>query len=82
LIQRLILKYSSKFGTSEDVISIIEKTVGRHLDGKSQVSPSLFDEIEREIDHQISKLDLSFTDKKEAYTPKLRALKGLKQPTL
>ena len=39
LIQRLILKYSSKFGTSDEVVTIIEKTVGRNLDGKSQVNP-------------------------------------------
>jgi hypothetical protein len=50
LIQRLILKYSAKFGTSDEVVSIIEKTVGRNLEGKSQVSPQLFDEIERDIE--------------------------------
>ena len=75
LIQRLILKYSSKFGTSDEVVTIIEKTVGRNLDGKSQVNPQLFDDIEREIDSQIQKLDSTF-----AYTPKLRAMKGVKQP--
>ena len=82
LIQRLILKYSAKFGTSETVVNIIEKTVGRHMDGKSQVSPALFDEIERDIESQISRLDSSFYEKIEIYTPKLRALKGIKQPTL
>ena len=82
LIQRLILKYSAKFGTSEEVIGIIEKTVGRCLEGRSQVSPQLFDEIERDIDFQVQKLDNSFNEKKDIYTPKLRALKGVKHPML
>ena len=59
------------------MVSIIEKTVGKNLDGKSQVSPQLFDEIERDIESQIQKIDSTFN-----YSPKLRAMKNAKQPTL
>lgn len=80
----MILKYSSKFGTSDDVLAVIERAVHRNLDEKANINPQLFDDIEHEIVETLKGYGdtspISF--KSSLYTPKLRALKGIKQPSV
>ncbi len=49
LVQRLILKYSAQFGTSGEVLAVIQNTVAKNLEGKEKIKPHIFDEIEAEI---------------------------------
>jgi hypothetical protein len=73
----LILKYSSRFGTSETVLATIERVVHRTLDGRQKITPALFDDIEREIESQLAYDSSNNSFNQHSYTPKLRALRGL-----
>jgi hypothetical protein len=55
LYQRMVLKLSSKFGTSAAVMSVIKSALDRNLEGKAPIEPSVFDSIEEDIASSLNK---------------------------
>lgn len=53
LIKRLMIKFTSRFGSKEGDIKEITDTIKRHLEGKEHISPEIFDSIETELQQKL-----------------------------
>lgn len=68
-MQRLVIKFSAKFGNSEEITDIIKSTIKTHLEGKDQVSPESFDAIEADIASKLGVFMENHTIRKDLSSP-------------